>query len=56
MQVKSFEHAISMSKWPAGSIHVGNIVYYFTYLPAPFLRGLEIDLEGKTTFPTLTLI
>ena len=48
-----FDHAVSMSKWPSGS--VGNIVYYLTYLPDPFPRGLKVDLEGSSTFPLLAL-
>ena len=50
-----FEHAVSISKWPTGSVYVGNTIYYLKYPLAPFLRGLEIDLEGSNIFPILTL-
>ena len=50
-----FEHSISMSKWPTRSVYVGNIVYHLIYLPDPFVRGLEVDLEGKSIFPILLL-
>ena len=33
-----------------GSIYIGNLLNYLTYLTAPFPRGLEIDLEGDSTF------
>ena len=36
----SCEDVESMSKWPKGSIHIGNIIYYLTYLPDLFSRGL----------------
>ena len=51
-----FEHAQSMSKWPAGSAYVGNFINYLLYLPDPFLRGLCIDLEGSSTFLLLMLL
>ena len=50
-----FDHAISMSKWPTRSVCAGSIIYYLTYLPDPFPRGLKVDLEGSSTFPTLML-
>ena len=51
-----FELAESMSKRPAGFVYIGNIVYYLTNLPNPFPRGLEIDLEGSSRFPTVMLL
>ena len=45
-----FEHAIRMFKWPTGFIYIGNIIYYLAYLPTPCPRGLEVDLEGSSTF------
>ena len=50
-----FEHAVSMSKRPAGSIYIGKIIYYLTNLRTPFPRGLEADLKGGSMFPTPTL-
>ena len=50
-----FEYTVSISKQPAGSVHIGKIIYYFICLPIPFLRGLEVDLEGSSTFPILML-
>ena len=44
-----------MSKQPAGSVYIGNNINYLTYLPFTFPRGLEVDLEGSSTFPTLIL-
>ena len=35
-----FEHAQSMSKWPARSVYIGNLINYLLYLPALFPRGL----------------
>ena len=43
-----------MLKWPAGSINIGNIFCNPIYLPDLFPRGLEVDLEGSSTFLTLT--
>ena len=45
-----FEHAESIPEWPAGSLYAGIIIYYLIYLPAPFLRGRDVDLEGSSTF------
>ena len=44
-----------MSKWPAGSVYIGNIYYHLMYATSPFPRGLEVGLEGSSTFPTLTV-
>ena len=49
------EHAQSIAKWPTGFVYMGHIVYYHIYLPDPFSRGLEVDQEGSSTFPTLML-
>ena len=50
-----FEHAENMSKWPSGSMYIGNIFYYLTHLTDTFPKGLEVDLKGSSTFPTLML-
>ena len=50
-----FEHAQSVSKWPAGSAYIGNFINYLLYHPAPFPRDLWIDLEGSSTFLPLML-
>ena len=50
-----FENTQSMSKWPTRSVYIGNTIDYITYLPASFPRGLGIDLEGSSIFPTLIL-
>ena len=44
-----------MSKQPAGSVYMGNVIKYLTYLLALFPRGLEVDLKGSNTFPKLIL-
>ena len=44
-----------MSKWPAGSVYIGNIINNFLYFPAKFPRGLEVDLEGSSKLLTLIL-
>ena len=44
-----FEYTVSMLKWTARSAYIGNIIYYLTYLLDPFLRGLEVYLEGSNT-------
>ena len=51
-----FEYTIYMLKWPARFVYIGNTLYYPIYLPAPFPRGLEVDLEESSTFPTLILL
>ena len=51
-----FEHAQSMSKWPAGLAYIGNFINYLLYLPAPFPRGLLIHLEGSSIFLPLMLL
>ena len=56
MQVKANEHAQSMSKWPIRSIYIGNTIKCLIYLPIPFPRGQEVDLEGNSTFPILILL
>ena len=38
-----------------GSVYIGNLLNYLTYLTDPFPRGVEIDLEGDSTFPPLML-
>ena len=45
-----------MSKQPAGSVNIGNIINYLSYLPDPFPKGLEVDLDGISTSPTLMLL
>ena len=50
-----FEHAISMLKWPERYVYIGNIIYYLIYLLAPFPKGLEVDLEGRSKLATLML-
>ena len=42
-----------MSKRPTGLVYIGNIINYFLYLYALFSRGLEVNLEGRSTFLTL---
>ena len=44
-----FEHAVSISKQPTGSIHIGNIIQYLIYLLTPFPSGLKVDVEGSST-------
>ena len=44
-----------MSKLSTGLVSIGNFINYLLYLLDPFPRGLEVDLEGSSTFPTLTL-
>ena len=36
-------------------MYIGNLVSFYTYLPAPFPRDLEADLEGSVTFLKLML-
>ena len=50
-----FENAVSMCKRPKGSVYIGNIVYYLTYLLYPFPRSL-VDLERSRILPTITLL
>ena len=50
-----YEHAQSMSKWPKEVVYIGNINNYLLYLPDPFPRNLEVDLEGSSTFLPLML-
>ena len=50
-----FEYTQSMSKWPTGLAYVGNFISYLSFLPASFPRGLEVDLEGSSTFLPLML-
>ena len=50
-----FKYTRSMLKWPEGSVYIGYILYYPIYLLAPLPRGLEVDLEGSSIFPTLRL-
>ena len=45
-----------MSKWPSGSIYIANFINHLFYLPDTFPRGLEVDLEGSSTFLSLTLL
>ena len=52
---KPFDHTVSISKWPAGSAYVGNIIFYLIYLSALFPRGIKVDLEGGNIFPILML-
>ena len=51
-----FQHAVNISKWPSGSIYIGNIFFYLIFLPIYFPRCLEIDLERSITFLTLILL
>ena len=51
-----FERVLIMLKRPTGSVYIGIILYYLIYLPNPFPRGLEVDLEGTSTFPELILL
>ena len=51
-----FKHTESMSKWPSGSVYIGNFINYFLYLPTPFPRVLCIDLEGGSIFLPLRLL
>ena len=51
-----FEHTVGISKRPKGSVYIGSIIYYLTCLLAPFPKGLEVDLEGSSTFSTLMLL
>ena len=44
-----------MFKRPTGSAYIGSIINYLIYGPAPFPRGLEVELEGSSTFLTLIL-
>ena len=44
-----------MSKWPAGLVYIGSIFNHLLYLPAPFPRGIEADLEESSTLLLLTL-
>ena len=50
-----FEHAVSIFKRPIGSVYISYLIYYITYLPIPFPRGIEVDLEESSIFPTLLL-
>ena len=52
---RPFEYALSIPKWPKGSVYIDNKIYHLTYLTDPFGRGLEIDLEESSIFLTLTL-
>ena len=51
-----FEHAQSMSKWPKRLVYIGYSINYLLYLPAPFPRGLGIDLERSSRFLPLMLL
>ena len=55
-KLRPFEHAQSMSKWPAGLGFVGKIINYLCHLLSPFPRGLWKDLEGSSTFLLLMLL
>ena len=50
-----FKHALNISKWSAGSVYIGNVINYLIYLLVPFLRGPEVNLEGRIIFLTLML-
>ena len=50
-----FEYTQNMSKRPAESVYIGNIIDYLSYLLTPFSRGLEVYLEGSSTFLLLML-
>ena len=39
-----FGDALSMSKWPPGSVYICDILHYLAYLPAPFPRGQDAKL------------
>ena len=51
-KLELFEHTQSMSKYSTGSVYIGNII---NYLPDPLPRGLEVGLQGRSTFPILKL-
>ena len=55
-KLELFEHAQSMSKWPAGLVYIGSFINYLLYLPDPFPRGLSIDLEGSSIFLPFALL
>ena len=54
-KLRPFEYAQSMIKWPIGLVNIVYFINYFFYLPVPFPRGLEVDLEGSNTFLILML-
>ena len=55
-KLKPFDLAQKISKWPVGLVYIGNIINYLLNFPNPFPRGLEIDLDGSSTFPKLILL
>ena len=48
-----FEYTVTISKHPAGSVYLCNIIYYLVNLLDPFSRGLEVYLEKSSTFSSL---
>ena len=55
-KLRPFKHAQSMSKRPLGLVYIGIFIHYLSYLPDPFPKGLEVDLEGSSAFLTLALL
>ena len=55
-KVQPFEHTVSMSKMPTGSVYLGNIIIFLIYLHDTFPMGLELDLEGSSRFPAFVLL
>ena len=51
-----FEYIQSISKWPKGLVYIGNTINCLPYLPDTFPKGLEVDLEGSSTFKTLMIL
>ena len=45
-----------MFKWPTRLAYIGIFINYLLYLPDPFPRGLEIDLQVSSTSLSLTVL
>ena len=56
MQARAFEYTQSISKQLTGSVDIGNTINNLMNLLDTFPKGLEVDLEGSITFPTLYAI
>ena len=56
LKLRLFEPDQSMSKWPAGSVYIGSIIYYLIYLPTLFPKGLEVNLEESSLLPIFMLL
>ena len=50
-----FNHTVSISKWPEGSVYIGYMTYYLIYLPSSFPWGLKVEVRGSSIFPRLIL-